>query len=444
MAGLLDNFNDPQTMGLLNAGLNMLGNSGASRNPMNLGQILGGGLQTYTGIQDEFRRRKQQEEILKRQMATQDLDMQMGQMKLGGMQQEVKDREAAKQFQAQLPQIIASFGDDFQGMAKSGLVPIEMVKQIAESKNFGRPKVARTQEIEGEAGQKIIQQFDDYGNQVGQGMQGYVAPVQINRGDQISMVKPTAGMNFKVGMSPQDRDASARGWQGLALQKEQASKPMWNNDVGAFILPPSQQNPQGAKIDLAGFTKPEKPLTEVQAKAVTFASRMSNANNIINELSSLGTDKSSAGKQFIEAIPAIGGGLGNLYNATLPENIQKLDQAKRDWVNANLRNESGAAIGKDEFTNADKQYFPQIGDKPEVIQQKAINRKLAEEGMRSQAGSGAKNIDSIVSNNAQKSTQGMPKTKIVNIEGGGSASATLGADGNYYVQRNGKKYRVEE
>lgn len=241
-------------------------------------------------------------------------------------------------------------------------------------------------------------------------------------------------------------DATARRGQNMvdARSRDQINQPTWNNEVGAFISPPTKNNPQGIKIDLAGFTKPEKPLTEVQAKAVTFASRMNNANNIINELSSLGTDKSSAGKQFMEAIPGIGGGLGNLYNATLPENIQKLDQAKRDWVNANLRNESGAVIDKDEFTNADKQYFPQIGDKPEVIKQKAINRKLAEEGMRSQSGSGAKNIDSIVSNNSQKSTQGMPKTKIVNIEGGGSASATLGADGNYYVQRNGKKYRVEE
>lgn len=37
-----------------------------------------------------------------------------------------------------------------------------------------------------------------------------------------------------------------------------------------------------------------------------------------------------------------------------------------------------------------------------------------------------------------------PKSRIVQLDGGGSASAELGADGNYYVRRNGKLYRVED
>jgi hypothetical protein len=442
MAGLLNiDFQDPDTASWMGLANGLLSAGAPSRQRIGTGQALMMGLQGMQQGQMGAREYAQQQELMRRKMAGQDLDMQMGQMRLGGMQQEIKDREAAKLYQAKLPEIIASFGNDYQGMVKAGL-PYEMVKQIAESRNLGRDKVTRTEKVEGANGEQLIRGFNELGDVVGQDQAGYVAPVQVDRGDQISMVKPTAGMNFKVGMSPQDRDASSRGWAGINLQREQASRPTWNNEVGAFILPPSQQNPQGAKIDLAGFTKPEKPLTEVQAKAVTFASRMNNANTIINELSSKGVDKSSAGKQFMEAIPGIGGGLGNLYNATLPENVQKLDQAKRDWVNANLRNESGAAIGRDEFTNADKQYFPQIGDKPEVIQQKAINRKLAEEGMRSQAGSGAKNIDSIVS--GTKPVTGTQKTKIISLDGGGSATAKLGADGNYYVERNGKKYRVEE
>ena len=38
---------------------------------------------------------------------------------------------------------------------------------------------------------------------------------------------------------------------------------------------------------------------------------------------------------------------------------QKYEQAQRDWVNANLRKESGAVISDSEFANASKQYFPQ-------------------------------------------------------------------------------------
>ena len=55
-------------------------------------------------------------------------------------------------------------------------------------------------------------------------------------------------------------------------------------------------------------------------------------------------------------------------------------------INAQLRRESGAAINADEYAKADKQYFPQPGDDPETIKQKALNRKLAVEGMVRGAG----------------------------------------------------------
>ena len=38
---------------------------------------------------------------------------------------------------------------------------------------------------------------------------------------------------------------------------------------------------------------------------------------------------------------------------------QKFEQAQRDWINANLRKESGAVIADSEFENAAQQYFPQ-------------------------------------------------------------------------------------
>jgi hypothetical protein len=403
MAGLLD-FEDPRTMGLLNAGLGIMAQAGDTSRQFGLGQALASGLGTMQQTQ-------LQAEMLKRQKAQEDLQMQMRQMQFGQMQQQIKDQEAAKKQAAMMPQIISQFGDDYQGMIKAGIDPA-LVKSIAESKNFGRLKVARVEELSGEGGKKIKQQFDEYGNAIGSALDGYVAPEKIDLGDKVVFSMPTVGAAFKKGMSAAEKDASARGWAGVQLQKDQLFKPQWNNDVGAFIAPPSKMNPQGQKIELAGYTKEEKPLTEVQAKAVTFASRMKNANDIVNELSGIGVDKSSAGKKFVEAVPFIGGGLGSIYNTTLPENIQKLDQAKRDWINANLRNESGAAIGKDEFYSADQQYFPQIGDKAEVIKQKAINRKLAEDGMRSQAGRGSMKIDSIVGGVKLPSTGGWSIQKV--------------------------------
>lgn len=75
-----------------------------------------------------------------------------------------------------------------------------------------------------------------------------------------------------------------------------------------------------------------------------------------------------------------------LSNKLLSSRQQQFNQAKADFINAQLRRESGAAIGKDEYKNADTQYFPQPGDGPEVIAQKAANRKASIEAMGREGG----------------------------------------------------------
>lgn len=72
-------------------------------------------------------------------------------------------------------------------------------------------------------------------------------------------------------------------------------------------------------------------------------------------------------------------GLDNYWRT---EGFQKLDQAQRNFVNAVLRKESGAAISPSEFDSASKQYFPQPGDGPDVIRQKAQNRATAIAAMK--------------------------------------------------------------
>jgi hypothetical protein len=53
-----------------------------------------------------------------------------------------------------------------------------------------------------------------------------------------------------------------------------------------------------------------------------------------------------------------------------------MDQAKRNFVNAVLRRESGAVISPSEFENAHVQYFPVPGDSEKVLAQKKANREL--------------------------------------------------------------------
>jgi hypothetical protein len=72
---------------------------------------------------------------------------------------------------------------------------------------------------------------------------------------------------------------------------------------------------------------------------------------------------------------------------------QQVDQARRNFITAVLRKESGAAISPAEFSNEEKKYFPQAGDTADVIAQKQAARNLAIQAMTVQAGpQGARQI----------------------------------------------------
>ena len=121
----------------------------------------------------------------------------------------------------------------------------------------------------------------------------------------------------------------------------------------------------------------EKPMTDAQSKAALFGSRMESSNKIIDDLAKSGTNKSVP---FSNA----GFGVGGAVTAASSGSQQQLQQAKRDFINATLRRESGAVISPSEFDNAEKQYFPQVGDSKEVEKQKAGNRAIATRGVQAE------------------------------------------------------------
>jgi hypothetical protein len=124
-----------------------------------------------------------------------------------------------------------------------------------------------------------------------------------------------------------------------------------------------------------GAPSPPK-LTEGQSNAALYATRMEEADQIINNLGMAGTNVIAKG---MSQVPGVG-------NYLVPENFRQLQQAQRNFVNAVLRRESGAVINPDEFENAAKQYFPQPGDDQGTIQQKAANRRTAIQGISNAAG----------------------------------------------------------
>lgn len=135
-----------------------------------------------------------------------------------------------------------------------------------------------------------------------------------------------------------------------------------------------------------------KGLTEVQAKGTLFASRAEKSDQLLNQLEGKYSPLAVATKQGAGKVPGIGGALEVGANVLLPAEAQKAEQAQRDFVNAILRQESGAAISDSEFNNAKRQYFPQPGDSADVVKQKAQNRKTAIEGLKVIAGPGMKQL----------------------------------------------------
>lgn len=134
-------------------------------------------------------------------------------------------------------------------------------------------------------------------------------------------------------------------------------------------------NARAAEANRIAAVNKQTNLNDVQAKALLFGTRMQEAGKV---LEANPTVQPSLIKRGAEAIPLVGEALGMAANATVvsPEQ-QQVEQAQRDFVNAVLRRESGAAISAPEFDNASKQYFPQPGDSPQVIAQKKRNREQA-------------------------------------------------------------------
>jgi hypothetical protein len=135
------------------------------------------------------------------------------------------------------------------------------------------------------------------------------------------------------------------------------------------------------------IAKRSAPMNNEQARDAGFADRMANSNQIIGTLEKQGT------KFFERVAEKLQGPTGTSYG--MSDEYQQFKQAKADFINAQLRRESGAAISADEFKKADAQYFPQPGDSDKVIAQKALNRKLALEAMVRGAGPTYKPSDSI-------------------------------------------------
>lgn len=124
-------------------------------------------------------------------------------------------------------------------------------------------------------------------------------------------------------------------------------------------------------------------ITTPQRAAAGFAARIGTANEVIVEL----------GKQFTGAVSRLAGAVPRGLQS---EARQRFDQATRNFINATLRRESGAAIAPSEFDSAELQYIPQPGDTSAVLEQKTQNRQTIQIALELEGGEAFTQLEAAI------------------------------------------------
>ncbi len=182
--GLLgDSWDDPKTMATMQLAAGLLGGG-------NFGQAAGRGLAGY-----QAQMAAAQEQELRRQQ------MQAQQAKADEYRSRMEGAKATQQRDVQFQQALQQRVPPAE-LARYFPEKVDLIQKLAGARNFGRDEVARTAEVEGPGGSKVIQGYSKYGDEVGQGANGYVAPQGVNLGGSYTFAKPVAGQSFQITQDP--------------------------------------------------------------------------------------------------------------------------------------------------------------------------------------------------------------------------------------------------
>lgn len=313
------------------------------------------------------------------------------------------------------PEALAAVGQrrpiDFQQLIAMG-VPESMVKALAEAPNYGRPEVARTIEVDDGKGGKATRRESRFGEVIGEDLPAYVAPVQVNRGNQITFTRPAPGLSLSVAMSPGEAAADARARERLAFdrQNQQGAVTYQQDNDGNFVALPTRLAPgevvratpvmaPGGVAPLKGAPKASQ-MTEDQAKATGWLVQASNAYK--NMLAAIDPKKGTPSAAYpgfpdmLAAIPSFGATAG-IANFMRGADRQKFMQASSSLSEALLRAATGAGVNQSEAEQKIKELTPVFGESEETTKQKLGSIPVYIEALRVRAGGGASRVPGLVS-----------------------------------------------
>jgi hypothetical protein len=145
----------------------------------------------------------------------------------------------------------------------------------------------------------------------------------------------------------------------------------------------AKQFEQRTQLENKKADKEVKPKPSAGAfEAAGFADRINIANQNFQDLEKMGFDRAEMGTALMSTLTRNIGEVGDYFKS---EELKLWDQAARNFINAVLRRESGAAIAESEFQNAEAQYFPVAGDTEAVKAQKRRNREVVQAALEREA-----------------------------------------------------------
>jgi hypothetical protein len=172
-----------------------------------------------------------------------------------------------------------------QAAIRAGFSPKEIMEYAA-LRNANQDEVARTIEGRDAQNRPITTQFDKFGRPVGAPVEQWKAPVFQNLGGRTAAIDPVSlgeRGSFAQTMSPEGRDASARGWAGVNLQRQNAEQGKWQYDAqrGGLV---NMQSGEFKPAMQGGQPIETKASREAAKEALQRRSAISGADSVLKEV----------------------------------------------------------------------------------------------------------------------------------------------------------------
>lgn len=399
--GLLDFAKTPEGQGLLSAVAGGLAGARRGTPLNNVGRGLLTGLQGYGNAQQ-----------LQQQEAESALNRQVRDLQIKSAQQQMQEREQQRQaFEGFNPQMMATQGALAGGGGPtlanaSKMTPVDPMKQqlfeLAKAGGMSfndffkmtgpkETKVKDYREVRNADGSVAIVGLTEDGRVVNTSQAPFIKPEVRDFGGSIGGIDPVTGKVTTYGnktISPDAKASNDLGWANNRVARDRLKLDQegytFSAELGGYVpkAPGGQFRPlQGGPA--AGEVK----LTEGEGKGTLYLGQMRSATNLLNQLTNDGKD---AGPTAVAAS-------GSIFTRPFSsQTAQQIAQAQNQWSEAFLRAKTGAAATAGEVELNNRTFFPQIGEGPEVIEQKRQARLQAEKDMEAVAGRGKSRIPAVV------------------------------------------------